>query len=699
MSVLEKIRSRSGLLVGIIAVALLVFILESALDSGNRFFGANRTKVGEIGGKDVSIQEFEAKVEEAVANEKQRTQKNTIDEAGMENIRVQVWNQFLIDNILKKQYQAAGISVSQDELFDMVQGKNPHPSVKQAFTNQQTGVFDPAQVINFLKNMDKDETGDTKRRWLQFESAIKEERIASKFNNMIKKGLYLTKAELNRDNNAKARMMQFTYVFQPYNAQPDSLFKVTEDDLKKVYNETKSKYKQAAESRDIDFVSFDIQPSNEDRTEAQNQLMKLVPEFQASTNDSDFVNANADTKFTDKYVGRGQINPVLDTMFRANIGAVVGPYNEGNIIKISKLTGVKMLPDSVKARHILVKINKGDTKKARAKADSLKALIKGGQKFADLATKFSEDPGSAVKGGDLGFFRDGAMVKPFNDACFFGKVGDMPIVESQFGIHLIEVTGKGVESRRILVSTIDREIAPSTKTMQDVFAKASAFAGKNTTKDAFDKSVADEKLNKMQGMNIDALARQVSGLDNARSLVRWVYEAKKGDVSKVIELNNKYVVATVTNIKEKGIATLDAVRKQVEAEAIKAKKAEKFLADINSKVGAATSIDQYAAKLGLPIDTAKNMTFASPYVPKAGRELELIGTMSATTNGKLVKPMKGENGVIVAQMISVTDAPKIADFKQALTQASQQLTNRVDYEMFEALKEKADVIDNRANFY
>jgi peptidyl-prolyl cis-trans isomerase D len=699
MSVLEKIRSRSGLLVGIIAVALLVFILESALDSGNRFFGANRTKVGEIGGKDISIQDFEVKVEEAVANEKQRSQKNTIDEAGMENIRVQVWNQFLIDNISKLQYQEAGIAVSEDELFDMVQGKNPHPSVKQAFTNQQTGVFDPAQVLNFLKNMDKDETGDTKRRWLQFESAIKEERVANKFNNMIKKGLYLTKAELNRDNNAKARMMQFTYVFQPYSSQPDSLFKVSEDDLKKVYNETKGKYKQANETRDIDFVSFDIQPSNEDRIEAQNQILKLVPEFQASTNDSDFVNANADTKFTDKYFGRGQINPVLDTMFRANVGAVVGPYNEGNVIKISKLTGVKMLPDSVKARHILVKINNGDSKKARAKADSLKALINGGQKFADLATKFSEDPGSAVKGGDLGFFKDGAMVKPFNDACFFGKVGDMPIVESQFGIHLIEVTGRGVETRRILVSTVDREVAPSTKTMQDVFAKASAFAGKNTTKESFDKSVADEKLNKMQGVSIDALARQVSILDNARSLVRWVYESKKGDVSKVIELNNKYVVACVTNIKEKGIATLDAVRKQVEAEAIKVKKAEKFLADINSKVVSATTIDQYASKLGLPIDTAKNMTFASPYVPKAGRELELIGTMSVTANGKLVKPMKGENGVIIAQMISVTEATKIADYKQALNQVSQQLSSRVDYEMFEALKEKADIVDNRATFY
>lgn len=699
MSVLEKIRSRSGLLVGIIAVALLVFILESALESGNRFFSSNRTKVGEIAGKEISIQEFEAKVEEAVTAEKQRSQRNSIDESTMDNIRTQVWNQFLIDNVLKTKYEELGVAVSDDELFDMVQGKNPHPSVKQAFTNPQTGVFDPAQVITFLKNMDKDETGDTKRRWLQFESAIKEERVANKFNTMVKKGLYLTKAEVNRDNAAKNRYMEFTYVYKPYASQPDSLFKVTEDDLKKVYNETKNKYKQITESREIDFVYFDIQPSNEDRAEAQGQIMKLIPEFQASTNDSDFVNANADTKYTEKFFGRTDLNPVLDTLMRASVGTVIGPYNEGNIIKISKLSGVKMMPDSVKARHILIKIENGNSKAANSKADSLKKLIKAGQKFEDLAKAFSTDQGSAVKGGDLGYFRSGMMVKPFNDACFNGKVGDMPIVESQFGVHLIEITGRGAETRKLIISTIDRELAPSTKTMQDVYAKASSFAGQNTTKEAFDAAAKKDNLNKMQAANIDPLARQVSMLNNARALVRWVYEAKKGDVSKVIDVDGRYVIAVLTSVREKGISPLDAVRKQVEVEAIKEKKAEKFLAEISSKAGSASSIEQYAQAMGLPIDTARNITFAGPYIPKSGRELELVGKLSVSKSGTLVKPMKGENGVVVAQLNKLTDAPAVTDYKQAAMQISQQMTGRVDYEMFEALKEKANIEDNRANFY
>jgi peptidyl-prolyl cis-trans isomerase D len=699
MSVLEKIRSRSGLLVGIIAVALLVFILESALESGNRFFSSNKTKVGEIAGKEISIQEFEAKVEEAVTAEKQRSQRNTVDENTMDNIRMQVWNQFLIDNVLKTKYDELGVAVSDDELFDMVQGKNPHPSVKQAFTNPQTGVFDPAQVITFLKNMEKDETGDTKRRWLQFESAIKEERIASKFNNMVKKGLYVTKAEINRDNNARNRFMEFTYVFKPYATQPDSLFKVSEDEIKKVYNETKNKYKQNTESRDIDFVYFDIQPSNEDRAEAQGQMMKLFAEFQASTNDSDFVNANADTKYTEKFLGRTELNPVLDTLMRANIGTIIGPYNEGNVIKLSKLSGVKMMPDSVKARHILIKIENGDSKAATAKADSIKKLIKAGQKFEDLAKTLSTDQGSAVKGGDLGFFRQGMMVKPFNDACFNGKVGDMPIVESQFGVHLIEITGRGAETKKLVISTVDREVTPSTKTMQDVYAKASSFAGQNTTQEAFDAAVKKDNLNKMQAPNIDPLARQVSMLNNARTLVRWVYEAKKGDVSKVIDVDNRYVIAVLTSIREKGVAPLEAVRKQVELEAIKQKKAEKFIAEITSKAGSATSIDQYAQAMGLMVDTARNITFSGPFIPKSGRELELVGKLSVSKTGTLVKPMRGENGVIVAQLNKVTEAPAVADYKQAANQLSQQFLGRVDYEMFEALKEKANIEDNRANFY
>ncbi|MFN5794611.1 MAG: peptidylprolyl isomerase, partial [Bacteroidota bacterium] len=365
----------------------------------------------------------------------------------------------------------------------MVQGKNPHPSVKQAFTNPQTGVFDPNQVIQFLKNMDKDETGATKERWINFEQAVKQEKIANKFYTMIKKGIYVTKAEVKRANVAQNKIFKFTYASQKYFSVPDSIFKVDESELKKYYGENKNKYNQDYDSRSIEFVSFDVNPSDEDRNAAMQDILKLGNEFAVATNDSEFVNINSDSKFQEKYFSKAELNKNIDTLYNSSIGKIVGPYLEGNTYKIAKLSKIKMVPDSVKARHILVKAINGDMSKAKAKADSLKKLIKAGANFDELARVNSEDPGSGAKGGDLGFFKEGMMVKPFNDACFNGNVGDMPIVESQFGIHLIEVMAKGKESKKILVSFLDRQIDASSKTFGLIFQQASEFAGKNTTEE------------------------------------------------------------------------------------------------------------------------------------------------------------------------------------------------------------------------
>lgn len=698
MSILEKIRTKSGLLVGIIALALLVFILESALDSGNRFFSGQKTIVGEVMGTEIGIAEFEEKIQKAIENEKQRSGKNAVDENQTEYIRNQVWNELLMGKIMDKQYQELGLAVSKEELFDMVQGKNPHPSVKQAFTNPQTGVFDPNQVIQFLKNMDKDETGATKERWLNFEQALKQERVMGKFNTLIKKGIYITKAEAARQYKAQNRSLKLYYVAQKYFSVPDSLFKPTEDELKKYYNENKHKYKQEFQTRSIEFVSFDILPSSEDKAETLDEISKLAPEFAAAASDSDYVNANADTKFSGTYQSKSQLTPFVDTLNRASIGTMIGPYFDGTAFKLAKLTAVRMAPDSVKARHILIKAENGNVGAAKAKADSLKKLIKAGAKFEDIARTQSQDPGSAIKGGDLGFFKEGMMVKPFNDACFNGKVGDMPIVESQFGVHLIEITGKGTDSRKILISYLDRILEPGTKTFQQIYQQASAFAGKNTMAEAFNKSVTDQKLTKQQAPNFRDIDRNIAGLQNARQVVKWAYEAKKGEVSKVFELDKKYIVAVLTEIKDKGVLAFEDVQKQVEAEVIKEKKAEKFLKEMASKSANASNIAQVSPMLSLPLDSAVSVNFMSPYI-STGRELSMIGAIADAKVGYIKKPIKGDNAVYLVEVKNVTEPSPVKDYKTSVDQLANQIKSRVDYEVFESLKQKAGVEDFRANFY
>jgi peptidyl-prolyl cis-trans isomerase D len=699
MTVLGKIRQRSGLLVTVIAIALLIFILEQALESKNSFFSGDQKKIGEVNGKNISIDDYQAQLDLAIESQKERDKKTSLDENSIEGLRGQVWNQIVYQYTMEPEYKELGVAVSVDELDDMVRGKNPHASVKQAFTDPKTGQFDPGSVTNFLKNMDKDETGATKQRWLNFEEAVIKERIGTKFNNLIKGGLYITKSQAKQAYMDNEQKVKFTYVLQRYGSVPDSAVKVTDEDIQKYYNENKNKYKQAETTRSINYVTFDVNPSSTDVQSAQEQMNRITADFRTAAVDSDFVNANSDNKYVTSFYTPGMMDKMTDSlMLNSPVGFVYGPISMGTTIKIYKVSAIKMVPDSVKARHILVKINDGKADVAKAKADSLKKLLKT-MKFDELAKANSEDPGSAIKGGDLGWFREGMMVKSFNDACFNGKVGDIVVVESQFGVHLIEVTGRGAEKRKVEIATIDRAVQPSSQTFQALYGKASEFAGKNTTAALFDTAVTKQGMNKKIAENIRETDRNIAGLENARELVRWAYTAKKGDVSKVFELSNKYVIAVVTEIKDKGILPLDAVKAQVETEAKKEKKAEQFAASFKAAMAGVTTLDQLAPKVKSTAEKVDNQAFANATVMGVGREGAVVGSLFAMKANKISEPIKGDVGVFVVQVNEIVQAPAAKDYKANQTQVQGAIKQRVDYELFEALKDKADVQDNRARFY
>jgi peptidyl-prolyl cis-trans isomerase D len=703
MTILTKIRNRSGLLVGIIALALLVFVLEQAFQSKNSFFAGDRNKMAEIAGKDVSVQEYESKLEQAIDNEKNRSGKTSLDESTIEQMRNQTWSQIVFERIMTPHYEDLGIAVSTDELFDMVQGKDPHPSVKQAFTDQKTGEFNPAQVVNFLKKMDDDKTGATRDRWIKFEAAIKQERIVNKYTNLIKQGLYITKNEAKRDHLAKNRTAAFSYLVKRYSDIQDSTIKVTDADMQKYYNENKNKYKQENSTRSIDFITYDVVPSREDNMATEEQLKKLADEFKTVTDDTTYVNGNSDTKFVEKYYKKGETPAMLDTViFKSTtpVGTVIGPYAEGNVYKLAKVLKVKMSSDSVRARHILLKIEGTDTAKFMARADSIKNAIKKGKKFEDLAKLYSKDPGSAAKGGDLGWFAEGMMVPSFNDACFNGKKGDMPIVKSQFGIHIIEITDKKPETPKVQLAVIERNALPSTATFQSYYQKASEFAGKNTSPEAFDKAVIDMGLNKRIAENIKDIDRNINGLENSREVVRWAYneETKKGSVSKVFELGNKYVVAVLKEVKDKGILPLDAVKPQVEAEAKKEKKAEQYLAAFNAAITGTTSIDQLAPKMNVKVENVESQNFSSSSIQGLGRDPQVVGTLFSLKPNAVSKPVKGDLGVYVLKLNKISEPPAEKNYDEARKQLASGVKNRVDYEMFEALKANTDIVDNRAKF-
>ncbi len=699
MSILQKIREKTYLALIFVGLGIALFVIDpSSIFSGSQ---RGETHVGIVAGEKIEGQDFELKVQESLENYKANYQQANIDEATKEAIRNQTWEQQIQEIVLGREHEELGISVSAEELFDMVQGSNPNPQVRQAFSNPQTGEFNPANVIAFLKRMEEDETGDTKKRWLAFERDLKKQQVYTKYNTLVKKGLYITSAEAKNDNTAKNRMATIRFVAKRYAALTDTATAISDDELKKYYaaNNYKEQYKQE-EAVDLKYVAFEIKPSDEDNQQAKQWIDQKTEEFKHTDNDSLFINLNSDKPYSPLWYGADALPENVDTLKKAAVGTVVGPYLEDVTWKVSKLLGTKMACDSVKARHILLKVEGSTAEAVKAKADSLKKVIKQKNNFADLAKSLSQDFGSGAQGGDLGWFKEGVMVPEFNNACFNGKKGDMPIVESQFGIHLIEIMDKGKESLRLNVGTVERKTEPSDKTFQNIFARANEFARGNRTLEAFEAGATEKGYNVRISTNIKPMDNKIAGLDNPRELIRWAYNtAKKADVSDVFEIGNKYVVAVVTEKYAKGIKPFELVKEEIEAEVRKGKKAETFIKEFETALAGKPSIEDLGNKMNAPVETAQSVVFNAGSIPGMGKEPEVLGAIAALKQGEFSKPIKGISGVYVVVVDQVVEAPEVTDFAAAKKQLNQSLASRADYEVYEALKEKAEIEDNRVKFY
>lgn len=701
MSVLAKIREKSGLLLLVIGGALVLFIAGDLLTSNTSVFNRTATDVGEVAGRRITGEEFEMRVAKAEENYRLNTGQQSIDEGLRDMLRQQTWNQMLNEIIMEAEYKELGLVVSPQELYDMVRGSDPHPSVKQAFTNPNTGIFDPQAVLNFLKNMENDESGATKARWVEFEASIKRERLNEKYNNLITKGLYVPTTFAKLDYEAKNRLANIQYVAKRYNTIADSTIVLTDADLQKYYKEHLQEFEQEA-SRKIEYVVFDVFPSQADEQKILEEISSLKNEFAQTDDDTAFIAANSDLPLNGAKYTKTQLPADMEEAVFANgKGYVHGPYKEGNLYKLAKVVELQAASDSVKARHILIKINDNDTAKAQAKADSLKNLIKKGKKFEDLAKEHSEDPGSGANGGDLGWFTEGTMVKPFNDACFNGKKGDMPIVVSQFGVHLIEILDKTAPIQKASLLYLEKQVEPSSKTAQEVYIKASEFVSKANNKESFDKTAEEMGLVKRVAENIKEVDRNLVGLNNTKEIIRWVYndKTKEGSVSKPFEIDNKFIVAVLTEIREKGYATLEQVKTQVEIGARKDKKAEIFINEFNQAMANGNTLESIASKVNGAVETADNVNFGAFAIPGMGREPRVLGTIFATKQGAISKPIKGETGVFIVSPQSFTEPAQVSDYSPYKLQLSGALTNRAAGEVFEALKQKANIIDNRGKFY
>lgn len=729
MSTLERLRKRSGLLVAIVGLALFAFVLTGLFQKDSSLFGGSENEVGEIAGKGIDYKEFNAKVQEAVENQKRNQQKTTLTQDETDVVVQQIWNQMINEEVLNKEYEKLGLAISDEELYDLMVD-HPHAAlvrnlsdqksgkVAPQFADEKTGQVSPSKIRQFTQSM----TDEQEKQWAQLENYIKQVRIVEKYNNLIKKGLYVTTSITKKDFIAQNTSANIKYVIKNYKLVADSTIKPTDEELNAYYTAHQNEYKQEA-ARKIEYVAFDISASQEDMDDAKTEMQAIAEDFKSkkTSEDSSFVIAESNSRFVDlSYHTPGTLSPQVDTlMFKVEVGTVIGPYEENGAYIISKLRAAKISADSAKVRHILVAYKGSGAseavtrtkEQAKKMADSLQSLLKKGAKFADYVEKFSDDNGKKMppnkkegetypgKGGDYGWLNaNSGFVEPFKNAGLDGKKGDLVIIESQFGYHIIEVLDTKGSQKKVQVITIDRKVEASSKTMQAVFVKSSEFAGKNNTEDLFQKAVIADKLNKRIADNIKENDKTIAGIDSPRSLVKWAYDNKKGAVSEPMEFGEKFIVAILTDVKEKGIAPLEQVKENVTSEVIQQKKAEIFTKEFETASAGVTTIDAVSAKMKLLIEQAPSVNFNTNAIPGSSSEPKIMGAVCVQKAKTFSKPLAGKEGVFVVYVESITEAPAQKDYKTQQASAISQMQPRVDYEVYDALKENANVVEHLVKF-
>ncbi len=697
--VMNFLRERMGRIVAIvIGVSLLAFIIGEVLRQGSSFFHGDRDAIGEVSGEKISYKDFEQQLD----NAKKQSGQADISGQFASYMQEMVWNQKVSQIILNKEIDKLGLVVSADEADAMVNGNNPDQQIVQYFGDPKTGQVDKAKLSAFEQNMRSAKADDpTKQQWEMFIKQLSTNKLGQKYVSIATNGLYVNSLDAMDDYSNRNKLANFKYVTLDYASIPDNKVNPTDDDYQSYYDEHKSQFKNKEETRSFDYVSFNAAPSKDDSAAVKASVEKLIPALKTSTNDSLFVQINADTKAPLAFKKKGALgDPALDSvMFNNSNGFVYGPYVSNGSYKIAKLVDSKVGPDSVKARHILIQPGASGIAGAQAKADSLKKLIQSGKgNFADLAKTFSADKGSAEKGGELGFFGRGAMVPQFETAAFAGKKGDLKTVVSQFGVHLIEIEDQKGSSKVVEVAVVDKAITPSSKTQTVAYSAAQKFLG-SLSKGNFDAEVKKEGLTKKTAADVNALASSFQGVDNARELVRWAYKADKGDFGdQVYEAGNQYIVPVLTEIKPKGTLPLEAVKKQIESAVRNQVKAKQLIAKLQEAENGASSIGQVAQKAGAKVVPVQNVVFNNPVIPGLSLEYKVVGTIFGSKPNKLSKPIQGEHGVYVFSLDNFIGPAQLANAVREKTQLEQTISQRSQGLIFDALKDKADVKDYRSKF-
>lgn len=700
MAMINRIRKRSGLLIIMIGGAMVAFLMGDLFRGGGagcQRQGPQRNQAGSIYGESIPQDRYRDRVRERV-QQVERREGSEVDSEMRERIRDQVWNEMVRERIFGKHIEELGIEVPSAELKDLLAGENVHPRIRRIF-EQQTGSFDPRRVLQQIAQTFQNDP-EARQQWTRMARNIMKDRSHSKFTDLVKKAMYANSVEVRDAYEARNRSIDAEFVLRPYRELSDDDVDVSEKEVRDHYEEHKDdkEYEQEG-SRSFEYVVFDASPSEADIREVRKDVMTLKEEFIQADNDSLFAARVSDREGkVVEYLRRGELeDPKVDsTLFASDTGDVIGPFrDEGNRFQLYKALEVVERPDSVKASHILLnqRGNSRNSDSLRRVADSLKGELRAGADFGELAQQFSRDPGSAQQGGDLGWIRPGEMLSSFDETTFNADTGEMPIVETQAGIHLIRIENRTRPVLHYRTAVVEKEARPSEGTLDSAYNKASQLAIGADGPDDFDRMVEENGYSKRLASRIKESDRSIARLEDSRQLIRWAYNSESGEVSKATRCGDNYVVGLLTEVRKEGVPSFEAVRDEMRSEVLQKKKAERFIQEMEG----AEDLQSLSDAHDLEVRSVSDLTFNTNSLPGGGNEPRVIGKLLQVEEGYLTKPIEGNAGVYVAAVNRVREAgePSRMNLSRHRQRIIRERERRVEQELFPTLKEHASVEDKR----
>lgn len=716
MAVIGSIRKRSGLLVGAIALSIFLFLLGDAVNNNFGVLkGGKGNDAGSVDGEKITYKEYSDQVSENVKNMESQY-KMSLPEQQRNEVNKQTWDDLVTKIVMNEASAKTGLAVSDDEMVALTTTKDASPMIRQPFGGER---FDPTYVKQFLQNIDIDEKGQEpgykRKAWNQLVKEVKKSQLQSKYALLVAKGVGNVPTWMAEEMYYEAnKTADFKYTSIPYSDVNDNEIKYTDADLKDYLSKNPSKFASPDEVRNIRYVAFNIVASSIDSATTLKSLTDRLDEFKKGVSKSDdslFVKLYSETPFDDLYRTKDQLmgSVIADSIFSLPLKTVIGPYVENGSYKYARISARKMMSDSVKVKEIVFSFanvkTEAEQKTKLQMIDSLfKAIDSLHADFGAVAAAYSDDPASKANGGVVGWvnFANPQLDEYYKSIVFHnGEPGKTYkyLDGNNNLIKFIQIAEEKPSKQGVKVAYFTHAIIPSQETENNIYSTVNQFVSTNSTEEKFKAYMKDHPQDVKPGMNITKGSYDVMGLGSARPLVKWVFSAKRGDISPIISLGStatdrKHVIAYLESVTGKGTPDLESVKEAVKFRYLQDKKYELLSKKITD--AKASTVDELAAKIGKSALEADKVTFQSGNLP-TGNEPAVAATGVYIAAGKMSGPIKGNNGVYVVQKINGFDPPKPTDLTQQNMMLKQMSYMKVRG-ISDALKKLAKVDDNRLFF-